>query len=109
MKTLLFSLITAAPFSLLATDCINLPQIKVNLPAIKEAFDKDRGIVMINGKTYAISRGKEGKVIDDFLNDKFDGYQIYRVEKKDGTLLCMYVVYDQKTHIRGSFLLKPTK
>ena len=108
MKKLVISLVFA-PFSLMAADCLNLAQIKVNIPAIKKALNSNRGNVTIDGKVYTIDRGQEGKVIDDFLNDKFDGYQLYRVGKKDGTLLCKYVAYDHKTRVRGSFLLKSKK
>lgn len=108
MKKFVLSLVLA-PFSLSAVDCPNLTQIKANMPLIKDVFAGDTHEVTVSGKNYTLTRGPEGKVIDDFLNDEFDGYQIYRVAKKDGTPLCKYVVYDPKTHARGSFLLNDVK
>ena len=108
MKKLVLSLVFA-PFTLMAAECPNLEQIKTHMPMIKDVFAKDTNKVTVSGKKYTLTRGPEGKVIDDFLNDEFDGYQIYRVAKKDGTPLCKYVVYDPKTHARGSFLLNDVK
>lgn len=108
MKKLVLSLVVA-PFSLMAAECPNLDQIKAHMPLIKESFVKDSSEVTLSGKNYTLTRGPEGKVIDDFLNDSFDGYRIYRVEKKDGSQVCKYVVYDYRTHARGSFLLNEVK
>lgn len=101
--------LTFAPLSLMAVECPTLTQIKAEILQIKGAFAKDTSEVKIAGKKHTLTRGPEGKVIDDFLDDSFDGYRIYRVEKKDGSPICKYVVYDHKTRARGSFLLNEVK
>ena len=108
MKKLLICLVVT-PFTLMAENCPSLDQIKANIHLIKDAVAKEAGEVTVSDKHYALFRGPEGKVIDDFLKNEFDGYQIYRVAKKDGTHVCKYVVYDPKTHVRGSFLLNEVK
>ena len=109
MKKLILSVLVSLPFGVLQAECQNLDFIKEHLPEIKTAFQTDQDTLNIENKAYKLDYGPEGHVVKDFLNGNFEGYRIYRVEKKDGAQFCKYVVYDPETHVRGSFFLNAVK
>jgi len=86
------------------------PELKYIKGPIKEIHDRlaqnSETPIVINGKKYIVRHDMYGKSVDDLLGGYFQGYILDRL--KETTLNeCRYRVRDDRTPVRGYFVLSP--
>lgn len=108
MRFPLFLLTLLLPFSS-GTACPDLAAIKGSLNDIRERLKKNSGEnLVIKGIKYKVRHEEDSPAVDDLLAGNFEGYIIDRL-KETVPGECHYQVRDDRTPVRGHFILYQQK
>lgn len=85
--------------------CPELKYIKKSINEIRDRLiQSSEAPIVIKGMKFSVHHGTSGKSVDDLLKGNFEGYIIDRL--KETTLgECHYRIRDDRTPVRGGFVL----
>ena len=104
-KTALMITLISTPFAATA-ECPKLDDVVPVLPTIADKLrNKNQQPLAIKGQLHTVHYGDSGKAVDDILAGHFQGHSIHRLQETE-TGVCEYLLTDDNTPARGSFILR---